>query len=80
MVRLKVSGDLPTFFFAFNLFNGYVKFIQVCKEVRPATDEELPSSYVEEYRYTLITFLFLNRCLTNVSDFFASLVSVVLFN
>ncbi|WOG84377.1 hypothetical protein DCAR_0103560 [Daucus carota subsp. sativus] len=23
---------------------------QVCKEVRPATDEELPSSYVEEYR------------------------------
>ncbi|XP_039066472.1 F-actin-capping protein subunit alpha-like [Hibiscus syriacus] len=26
---------------------------QVCKGVRPATDEELPSPYIEEYRYAL---------------------------
>ncbi|KAG5541558.1 hypothetical protein RHGRI_021408 [Rhododendron griersonianum] len=26
---------------------------QVCTEVRPATDEELPSPYVEDYRYAL---------------------------
>ncbi|KAL4352981.1 hypothetical protein GQ457_06G023760 [Hibiscus cannabinus] len=26
---------------------------QVCKRVRPATDEELPSPYIEEYRYAL---------------------------
>lgn len=39
-------------------YNGYVEFIQACKEVRPATDEELPSSYVEEYRYKMIIFIF----------------------
>ncbi|GAV70636.1 F-actin_cap_A domain-containing protein [Cephalotus follicularis] len=26
---------------------------QVCTEVRPATDEELPSAYIEEFRYAL---------------------------
>lgn len=26
---------------------------QVCENARPATDEELPSSYIEEYRYAL---------------------------
>lgn len=30
-----------------------LKLVQVCTEVRPALDEELPSAYVEDFRYAL---------------------------
>lgn len=35
---------------------------QVCEDARPANDEELPSSYIEEYRYALVLFLLKLLC------------------
>lgn len=34
-----------------------LKLVQVCTEVRPALDEELPSAYVEEFRYAFLSFM-----------------------
>lgn len=54
-VNKKVLMTHDFFFIWFaHFYVTFAKLAQVCTEVRPATDEELPSAYVEEFRYPLL--------------------------
>lgn len=52
--KVLMTHDLFYFIWFAHFYVTFAKLAQVCTEVRPATDEELPSAYVEEFRYPLL--------------------------
>lgn len=52
--KVLMTHDFFYFIWFAHFYVTFAKLAQVCTEVRPATDEELPSAYVEEFRYPLL--------------------------